>query len=197
VDNTEAFVLDSFRWITVAISMILGIGVTRLLSSAVVIVRNRDDFRLDFLPIAWAIYVFFAQIQFWWGIIELSKLKSVWSLTDFLTFLSMPLLLFIAAALVLPHEARAKDLDLREGFERDGRLALIALTVFNAVALVVDASWWSANLLTMQGAMLLGLVLLPPAVLLISSRRIQIVVTVVYAVLLIACDIDASPSAYG
>ncbi len=43
--------MDSFHWIAVAVSMILGIGVTRLLTSAVMIVRNREVFRLGVVPV--------------------------------------------------------------------------------------------------------------------------------------------------
>jgi len=188
--------MDSFRWIAVAISMLLGIGVTRLLSSAVVIVRNRHEFRLDALPIAWATFIFVAQIQFWWAIIELAKLKSVWTLANFLALLSMPLLLFVAAALVLPHEARERDLDLRTAFERDGRLALVALALFNAVACAVDVTWWSADLFSASGAMICALTVLPLALLFASRRAYQLAITAAYAILLVVSEIVNSPAAY-
>lgn len=189
--------MDSFRWIAVAISMILGIGVTRLLSSAVMIVRNRTEFVFDVLPAAWATFIFIAQIQFWWAIIELAKLKSVWTLTNFLALLSMPLLLFIAAALVLPHEARERDLNLRSAFARDGRLALVALALFNAVACAVDVAWWSTNLLTPTGVMTCALAVLPLAPLFTERRGLQLIVTMGYAALLIASEVANSPAAYG
>jgi hypothetical protein len=189
--------VESFRWIAVAISMILGIGVTRLLSSAVMIVRNRAEFVFDVVPAAWATFIFIAQIQFWWAIIELAKIKSVWTLPNFLTLLSMPLLLFIAAALVLPHEARERDLDLRRAFARDGRLALVALALFNAVACAVDVAWWSANLRTITGVMTCGLTVLPLVFLFTERRRLQLAMTMGYAISLIVSEIANSPSAYG
>jgi len=188
--------VDSFRWIAVAISMILGIGVTRLLSSAVMIIRNRDVFRLDSVPIAWATFVFFAQIQFWWAIIELAKVMKVWTLGSFLALISMPLLLFVAASLILPHEPRERDLPLRNVFARDGRLALIALAIFNGVACVVDQRWWSADLVTLQGLGLLGLVLLPAWLFFVSRRWLQIAITIAYGVLLVLTDLDVSPGSY-
>jgi hypothetical protein len=189
--------VESFRWIAVAVSMILGIGVTRLLSSAVMIVRNRSEFRLDILPVAWAAFVFVAQIQFWWAIIELSKVVKIWTLASFVALLSMPLLLFVAAALILPHEPRPRDLELREGFRRDGRWALAALALYNTVASVVDAVWWSTDLMTVQGAMLIGLVILPACALYSSRRVVQLSITAAYALLLIVADIQVSPGSYG
>jgi hypothetical protein len=188
--------MESFRWIAVAISMILGIGVTRLLSSAVMILRNRDEFEFDLLPTVWASFIFIAQIQFWWSIIELSRLMSVWTLGNFLLLLSMPLLLFVAAALILPTELRERDLSLRRAFERDGRLALIALALYNAVACVADALWWSADLPSLQGMMLIGLAILPIGLILVSRRSIQLFMTGLYALLLIICEMELSPASY-
>ena len=188
--------MESFKWIAVAISMVLGIGVTRLLSSAVMIFRNRGEFEFDLLPIAWAAFIFIAQIQFWWGMIELSRLMSVWTLGNFLLLLSMPLLLFVAAALVLPLEPRKQDLALRKGFERDGRLSLIALALYNTIASLVDAAWWSVNIPTLQGAMLVGLAILPLWLFFASSRPVQISITVVYGLLLVVCELELSPSSY-
>ncbi|MBX3698298.1 MAG: hypothetical protein KF811_10815 [Dokdonella sp.] len=188
--------MDSFRWIAVAISMVLGIGVTRLLSSAVMILRNRRDFEFDFLPVAWAAFVFVAQIQFWWSIIELSTTMSVWTLGNFLLLLSMPLLLFVAAALVLPYEPRKQDLALRIGFERDGRLSLLALALYNALACVADAVWWSENLLSAQGTMLVALAILPLWLFFVSRRPLQISITGLYGLLLIVCELELTPSSY-
>jgi hypothetical protein len=188
--------MDSFRWIAVAISMVLGIGVTRLLSSAVMILRNRRDFKFDFLPVVWATFVFVAQIEFWWSIIELSTTKSVWSLANFLLLLSMPLLLFVAAALVLPSESRQQDLELRIGFERDGRISLLALALYNAIALVADAVWWSTDFMNAQGTMLVALAILPLWLFFVSRRPLQISITGLYGLLLIVCELELSPSAY-
>lgn len=188
--------MDSFRWIAVAISMILGIGVTRLLSSAVLLLRNRGEFEFDLLPLAWAAFIFVAQLQFWWSIIELSKMVSIWTLGNFLLLLSMPLMLFVAASLILPFEARERDLVLREGFERDGRLALIALTLYNGIACVADAAWWSASFLNLQGVMLLGLVILPAVLFFVSGRAAQVSITCLYGLLLLAGGIDFSPASY-
>lgn len=188
--------MDAFRWISVAVSMILGIGVTRLLTSVVVLVRNRDVFEFDIVPAAWAAFIFVAQVQFWWAIIELATLKAGWTNGEFLVLISMPMSLFVAAALVLPHEPRERDLDLRQAFARDGRLALVALAVFNAVAVYVDARWWSQNLLSIAGGMLVALVAVPVLVLLTTRRRVQLALTIAYALLLVASEAVDSPSSY-
>ncbi len=138
-----------------------------------------------------------AQIQFWWAIFELAKLKSSWTLVDFLIVVSMPLLLFIAAALVLPHEPRERDLDLRASFARDGRLALLALALFNAVACIADYKWWPLQPRLADVLVMATLIALPLSVLLSRRSVVQLGLTVAYACLLDVAQIVDSPAAYG
>jgi hypothetical protein len=93
--------MDSFRWIAVVLSMILGLGVTRLLSSAVEVFRSRHQAKMDWVPFVWAGCIFIWQLQFWWGIIELPSLVKAWSVGSFLVLVSLTLLLFVSAGLVL------------------------------------------------------------------------------------------------
>ena len=94
--------VDSFRWISVLLSMVLGLGITRLLSSAVAVFRSRGYARLEWVPIAWAASIFIWQIQYWWAVIELAGMHETWLLVEFLALLGLALLLFVTAALILP-----------------------------------------------------------------------------------------------
>jgi len=112
--------LDSFRWIAVTLSLILGFGVTRLLSAVVAIFRSRKDAELDWIPLVWAGCVFFWQIQYWWAIIELPRLIETWYLGQFMILLGLALLLFVTAALVLPPSGLDKGEKLSDTWARDG-----------------------------------------------------------------------------
>ena len=96
--------MDSFRWIAVALSMILGLGITRLLASFVAVFRSRNRSRLDWIPLAWAFCIFIFHLQFWWAINELPGLVHIWTLSTFLALVGLTLLLFISAALILPYD---------------------------------------------------------------------------------------------
>lgn len=189
--------VDAFRWVTVTVSMVLGVGVARPLSSGVAVFRARERVVPDWIPGAWATYIFFAQLQLWWAIIELAQLHEPWTLPRFLGLVSLPLLLYVAAALVLPPEIRHDQRsDLREEFGRDGRWALLALSAYNAVAVVMDRVLWDLRLVSWDAALLLVLVILPLACLLAGRRRIQIVITVLYGAAIIAAVLRLSPPAY-
>lgn len=72
--------MESFRWIAVVLSMILGLGVARLLSSGVEVFRSRSNGKFDWVPLLWAGCIFLWQLQFWWGIIELPGLIQAWTI---------------------------------------------------------------------------------------------------------------------
>ena len=56
--------MDSFRWISVTFSMILGLGVARLLTSGVALFKSRETAHLDWVPIVWAASIFLWQLQY-------------------------------------------------------------------------------------------------------------------------------------
>ena len=93
---------DAFEFISVALSFVLGLGLTRLLLAAVNVFRSRRRLKFDWIPLTWAAVIFLFQIQYWWAIFELSGLVENWTLLQFVTLLVMAMLLFVAGALVLP-----------------------------------------------------------------------------------------------
>ncbi len=157
--------MNTFQFMSIALSMILGLGVTRLLSSLVAMFKSRGRAHLDWQPLVWAVCIFIWQIQFWWGIMELPSLVKVWSLGHFLFLLSLPMLLFLAAALILPHAELETDEHLTEAFEHDGRWALIFLTLFFILAGLADWYFWHWRVFSLEDALLIVLALCPLIVL--------------------------------
>ena len=188
--------MDSFRWIAVVLSIILGLGVTRLLSSVVEVFRSRNQARLDWIPLAWAGCIFLWQIQFWWGIIELPGLIAAWTIGSFLTLVSLTLLLFISAGLILPPSKLEKNESLRESFERDGRWALASLSAYFVGALFTDWLLWTVSPVSSWGAFLGVLTLLPILFIWSRSRRVQAVITLLYIPLSIWAALALSRPSY-
>ena len=188
--------MDSFRWIAVALSMILGLGVTRLLAAFVAVFRSRSTVQLDWMPLAWAGCIFLWHLQFWWAIIELSGLVEVWTPVSFLILVSLTLLLYVSAALVLPPpESRARE-GLLATFERDGRWSLVSLSAYFAMALLADAYFWKTPIVSRSGFLLLALVVLPLVFLRVRSRRVQVALVLVFIPLSLWAALELSPAAY-
>jgi hypothetical protein len=188
--------MESFRWIAIALSMVLGLGVTRLLASLVVVFKSRNNSKLDWIPLVWAGNIFLWQIQFWWAIIELPGIVKVWTLGSFLTLLCLTLLLYVSAALVLPHTELKNNESLLVSFELDGRWSLVSLSAYFVLALFSDWWFWSMTPVSLKGTALTALILLPYLFLWSRSRRLQEAISIIYILLSIWSAIALSPASY-
>jgi len=188
--------VDSFRWIAVALSMILGLGITRLLASFVAVFRSRNRSRLDWIPLAWAFCIFIFHLQFWWAINELPGLVHIWTLSTFLALVGLTLLLFISAALILPYDELEEEESLLSSFQADGRWALVSMSAYFVLGLFVDWLLWDITPLTRGGFTLLPLIVLPLIFLWCRSRRSQAIVTVAYLLLGLYSAWVMSPAYY-
>lgn len=188
--------MDSFRWISVLLSMVIGLGITRLLSSAVAVFRSRGYAHLDWVPIAWSASIFLWLIQYWWALIELAGMHETWLLVEFLGLLGLALVLFVSAALILPSSELKKGDSLAASFKRDGRWALVLLTTYFWFTPVANWHFWGISPLQLRDNLeiILGVLLL--VFLRISSRKGKEVITVLYVLLSIVFAWVQSPKAF-
>jgi hypothetical protein len=187
--------MDTFRWIAVVVSMILGLGVARLLTSVVGVFRALDRASLDWLPLVWAAAIFVQQIAFWWSLEDAAGRVTTWTLPSFLMLVALVLALFLAAALILPANDMAEGDSLRASFEKDGRWALLALAGFNAVVILANWVIWRGDPLSESVRLNVALTLVPLAGF-FGSRRVQAIAAVVYALVAIWGVIELSPAEY-
>jgi len=187
---------ETFHWIWVAPSIILGLGLTRLLSNAIVVFKSRSQTRLDWVPILWAGCIFIWQVQYVWAVIELPNQPETWTLLDFTLLLGVSLLLFIAAALILPDSELPENQDLSEYFERDGRWALLALSLWGCAAITANWTLFDASPFASEGVILAGIVALPILFLSIPSRQLRKVVTILNVGLTLWAAWELSPKSY-
>jgi hypothetical protein len=172
--------MESFRWMSVILSMILGLGITRLLSTLVALFRSRRDVKGDWIPFAWAGCIFIQQLQFWWAIMELPSLIHEWTVWSFSLLVSLTLLLFAAAELILPPTVPSTKTDIMDAFERNGKWSLVALSAYFSLAVVTNWALWTVSPFTILGACMVVQIALLLTVVRSRVRKVQAVVTAVY-----------------
>ena len=153
--------MDTFRWVSIVVSTILGLGIARSLTGAVSLFQRRHSFAPHWLPIIWAGCIFAQQILFWWGLEDLASRIEHWTIGYFVLLVALVVTLFLASAIILPVDGLARDINDQHYFERDGRWALLALAAFNALAILANFLLWGERLLTAGMALNLLAVLLP------------------------------------
>jgi len=137
--------VSAFEYISVATSIVMGLGMTRILQSVVVAYRGRREHAVDALSLLWAGWVFLAIIQYWWSVFELDAagLVTSWSLVVFLLLLGMAVCQYVASALILPGEA----CDMKEYARGDGRTAYLALALYCLLGVVANVTLFGSSLL--------------------------------------------------
>src|SRR5204863_8181191 len=94
--------MDAFSYLSVLLSIIIGLGITQLLMAGGRLIRHRDRVRVDWLPLLWAAVLLIVFVQVWWSMFGL-RTYNEWNFFRFLLVLSPTSALYMMAALVLPN----------------------------------------------------------------------------------------------
>jgi len=100
--------MNLFEFLLIFVSILLGLGITELLSGVVRILRG--ELPAGRLHTLWILIVFLVQGQLAWGLWLLRSMDE-WRYPEFLLLLSGPILLYMAAAVLFPAAASSGDLD--------------------------------------------------------------------------------------
>lgn len=125
--------MDNFSYLSVLISIVLGLGITQILSGFGRWVENRATFPAYAPSIVWAIMLLVMHIQTWWSMYGL-RLHEDWTFLQFFVVLLQPIVLYLLSTLVLPSQSCAVA-DLKSNYGAQRRwffgllIALLAVSV--------------------------------------------------------------------
>lgn len=127
--------MQAFDHLAVLVSIVLGLGITQLLSGFGRWLEQRAAMRAYMPAIVWAVFLLLVHVQTWWSMFGLRGFED-WSFLQFALLLLQPIVLYLLAHLVFPLSAPA--LDLRTNFELQRPWFFGALLVLLAVSLLKD-----------------------------------------------------------
>jgi hypothetical protein len=108
--------MTAFDYLSVLISIVLGLAIANVLTrlAGVVTARARVDFYWP--PLAWGIWLFFISVQHWWAQWG-ERYTRTWTFGTFWLAMLVPVDLFLLSSLVLP--SSEEKLDLGEWYFRN------------------------------------------------------------------------------
>jgi hypothetical protein len=118
--------LDSFTYLSVLLSLVLGLGITNLLTGLALLVRQRRRVALYWPVPVWIITLFLIHVQTWWAMFGLRTIVH-WGFGAFLIILLQPVALFVMTALITPDLSGPAPVDLRAAYFRENRWFFSAL----------------------------------------------------------------------
>lgn len=108
--------MDAFAYLSVLLSIILGLGLTQLLTAVGRLIRHRDRVRIDWLPLLWAAVLLVIYVQVWWAMFGLRQVR-VWTFFEFLIVLGQVVALYMMAPVALPEQVDEVGVDLGAYFD--------------------------------------------------------------------------------
>lgn len=109
--------LNAGEYLSVLVSIIVGLGLSHLLGSVGKLLSRRRRVRTYAPAVGNAVLVFLAHVQFWWGSFDFGeRIES--NFFAFLVFLLTPILLYLIAVLALPEldQDDSGEVSLREHY---------------------------------------------------------------------------------
>lgn len=132
--------MDAFGYLSVPLSIIIGLGLTQVLSACGRLIRHRERVRVYWPPLLWAGLLILIYVQSWWSSFGLRSYAN-WTFFGFFIVLLETVTLYMMAAVVLPVQLDEAVVDLRTYYARQSRwlfgffLATLCVSVLKDVVL--------------------------------------------------------------
>src|ERR1700761_2498507 len=129
--------MDAFSYLSVLLSIILGLAITQILMGYRGLLLARGRVRFYAPTMTWSVLLLVIAAQNWWASFGLSHHQD-WTFLQFSAVLLQTVLLYMMAGLVLPDIPPEAPVDLREHYFRERRPFYGAFVLMLAVSISKD-----------------------------------------------------------
>jgi hypothetical protein len=183
-------VAGSFDYLSVLISIVLGLAIANVLSGLASIIAARRLIDFYWPPVAWAVWLFFIAVQHWWAQWGVRHTQQ-WTFIDFWLLLLTPVDLFLLSALILPQYRHGEKIDLSEWYFHN-RVWFFAIVLFLPILAVAEELVRSGHMSSLVNlTFLIAFEIVAFCALLLKSKKAQewitaqtVLLTLVYVGLL-------------
>jgi len=92
---------ELFAHVRIVLGMVIGLGITRLLTGVAGFIQHPDRYRFSLLHMLWAVSTLIELVLFWWWEFGLATIGR-WNFSVFLFVISYAVVLYLLAALLFP-----------------------------------------------------------------------------------------------
>jgi hypothetical protein len=154
--------LSLFEYLAVIVSVIIGLGLTRILQGVGGLLEARAQVQLYWVHLVFTGIVFLGHLLFWW-LFWSSREVEAWSFFPFLFLLLQPIILYLLAGLCFPDFSDTGSIDFREFYYRNhrwffGLFALLMVLISLRDILFRSVPWISQGNAVKAGVLVIALV---------------------------------------
>jgi hypothetical protein len=128
--------MAAFEYLSVLISIILALGMTRVLAGVGEMLQARRQHRIYWVHIVWIINVFIYLVVAWWIFYRWRNQQS-WNFYLFVFVLISPTILYLASMLLFPREGGSDEsVDYKAHYYANHRAFFVIFSLFTVVDIV-------------------------------------------------------------
>ena len=126
--------MDAFSYLSVLLSIVLGLAITQILQGFRGLMLARSQLRSYWPSIVWAVILLMIVVQSWWAMYELRDYAH-WTFGAFSIVLVQTIPMYLLAGLVLPDIVGVQAIDLRAHYFDNHRWFFTLLVVLVVVSI--------------------------------------------------------------
>lgn len=149
--------MTQHEYLFVAISIILGLAITRLLHTVGMLIRAHKRVSFHWSTAIWGICVMTYSLQMWWVGWGLHDLE-IWTFSNFAVLTAGSIFVYGAAEMALPVPDGSEELDFLKHSEGLGRLSALSMLLYFAVGPYVNIELFGNDFLPSIALPLAGIV---------------------------------------
>ncbi len=107
--------MEIFAYLSVLVSIVLGLGIAHLLTAVIRLINNRPRIVIYWPTLVWIVNLLLLMLLVWWSDFSLTGHRSGWTFAIFASTLAIPAILYVMSGLLVPPAAE----DLRASYERN------------------------------------------------------------------------------
>ena len=175
--------MTQHEYVFVAVSIILGLAITRLLHTVAMLIRAKERVAFHWATATYGVSVMAYILQFWWvgwGLRDLPQFE----FSDFLVLVFGSICVYGAAELALPVPDQ-DELNMLEHSQTLGRLSALSMLVYFAIGPYVNLTMYHNPLLAAVVLPLCGVALMALMIALPGKFRGLSVAFAVYSILIL------------
>ena len=124
--------MNQFEFLSIFISIIIALGISNILTSAMRLIRQRGRARMHPPTLVWMAVLFLLQMLIWWAAFNRRGSEN-WTFFRFLLYLMMPILVSVPGYLLVPEI----QLELEPGYDLEGEFNHNKRWFFGIIAAMV------------------------------------------------------------
>ena len=169
--------MTQHEYVFVAISIILGLALTRLLHTVAMLIRAHRDVTFHWSTAIWGLCVMTYSLQLWWVGWGLSGLME-WSFSDYAVLTAGSIFVYGAAEMAMPVPEGSTKLDFLQHSRGLGRLSALSMLLYFAVGPYVNIVLFGNDVVTSLVLPAIGILLM---ILVIAIPKIFPVMSILFA----------------